>query len=208
MAEIRVFLFDLGGVLTRWEGEPFVRQVLHQYVADAQEHEEEFFRLFWECNNESDKNTLAQATELYAARYPFYANVFWTCCERYAEIPRSVIQGTVDILSQIKASGYKAYAASNWSTDTFALTRNVYMPYLPLFDGMQISGEIGLIKPDPAFFERMMRVFDFKAEEAIFIDDRAVNVDAACVLGIDGIHFESPEQLRRELEVRRIRSFQ
>ena len=37
------------------------------------------------------------------------------------------------------------------------------------------------------------------AERVIFIDDIAVNVDAARMMGMRGIQFQSAEQLKREL---------
>jgi HAD superfamily hydrolase (TIGR01509 family) len=57
----------------------------------------------------------------------------------------------------------------------------------------------GVIKPDPRIFRILCERHRIAPETAVFIDDVARNATAASVLGIHGIHFQSPEQLRREL---------
>jgi 2-haloacid dehalogenase len=57
-------------------------------------------------------------------------------------------------------------------------------------------------KPNPAFFQLLLDRYDLKAEEVLFIDDNFRNIQAALNMGIDSIHFISPEELRAELEDR------
>jgi glucose-1-phosphatase len=54
-------------------------------------------------------------------------------------------------------------------------------------------------KPEPLIFQHALKACKAKAEEAVFIDDLAANVEAAKRLGMHGIQFQSPEQLLREL---------
>jgi FMN phosphatase YigB (HAD superfamily) len=56
-----------------------------------------------------------------------------------------------------------------------------------------------LIKPDPAIYEHTLRGLGVTASEALFLDDREVNIRAAQALGIYAVRFESIEKLRREL---------
>jgi len=56
-----------------------------------------------------------------------------------------------------------------------------------------------VIKPDARIFEILLDRFRIPAREAVFIDDNPDNAAAASRLGIHGIHFQSPEQLRQEL---------
>jgi 2-haloacid dehalogenase len=63
-----------------------------------------------------------------------------------------------------------------------------------------ISGLEGLVKPDPRIFRRMLRRFDLQPARTLFIDDSAVNVEAAATIGINAVRFESPAQLRAHLE--------
>ncbi len=62
------------------------------------------------------------------------------------------------------------------------------------------SGDEGCAKPDPAAFRTTLDRLDVKPSEAIFIDDTAEHVEAACALGIRGIVFRDARQLARELE--------
>lgn len=73
-----------------------------------------------------------------------------------------------------------------------------YKPFKPCL----LSCEIGFEKPDPKAYELLLEAIQFPAEEVVFIDDKATNVDAAKKLGIDAIVFESEKQIRDELNKR------
>jgi ABC-type lipopolysaccharide export system ATPase subunit len=57
----------------------------------------------------------------------------------------------------------------------------------------------GLIKPDARIYHHLLERFDLTAGDCVFIDDSAANVAGAEAVGITGLHFQSPERLRREL---------
>jgi 2-haloacid dehalogenase len=75
----------------------------------------------------------------------------------------------------------------------------VRFPFLDLLDGIVVSGDEGVIKPDPRIFRILLDRYRLAANESVFIDDNPKNAHAASALGIHGIHFQSPPQLRREL---------
>ena len=58
---------------------------------------------------------------------------------------------------------------------------------------------MGVSKPDPLIYQQALRACKVKAQEAVYIDDIPVYVDAARRLGLAGIHFQSPDELRAEL---------
>src|SRR6185369_4877320 len=91
------------------------------------------------------------------------------------------------------------YALTNWSAETFPPQRDRFA-FLSWFDGIVVSGEEGVIKPDPRIFAILLDRYRIAADEAVFIDDNPANAAAAAALGIHGIHFRSPALLRRELE--------
>jgi len=62
-----------------------------------------------------------------------------------------------------------------------------------------ISAEVGLRKPDPRIYQLTLRRLQLEPGETLFIDDKVRNVEGARVLGMEGILFESPAQLQREL---------
>lgn len=68
-----------------------------------------------------------------------------------------------------------------------------------IFDTFLASSWIGIRKPAAMFYERALAITCARAEESVFIDDREENLVAPRALGFHAIHFESAEQLRREL---------
>jgi 2-haloacid dehalogenase len=119
--------------------------------------------------------------------------------KRFDEMIAGAVEGSVDILAELKRAGVPRYALTNWSAETFPPQRRRF-PFLSWFDGIVVSGEEGVIKPDPQIFRILLERYRIDAREAVFIDDNPANAEAAATLGIHGIHFRSPEHLRRELE--------
>ena len=114
------------------------------------------------------------------------------------------INGTVEIFKALKESGkYKVYALTNWSAETFPIAQQEY-DFLTWFHGVVVSGTERMRKPDTAFYQLLLDRYQLKAEEALFIDDNLRNVEAAKKMGIDSIHFTSPEALQEELNTRLI----
>lgn len=74
--------------------------------------------------------------------------------------------------------------------------RGFYDPFNPVL----ISYEIGASKPDPRAYQILLDRLKIAPDQCIFIDDRIENVEAACALGIHGILYQSPAQLKKELE--------
>ena len=67
-------------------------------------------------------------------------------------------------------------------------------------DGMVVSGEELIIKPDPELYRILLDRYGLKGEECVFIDDNPVNAAGGESLGIRGIVFHNEEQLRAELD--------
>jgi 2-haloacid dehalogenase len=112
---------------------------------------------------------------------------------------RGAFDETVEILADLKQTGIRCYVLSNMETETFPL-RLERFEFLQWFDGHVVSGREGLVKPDPELFHRLLRRYDLQPPRTVFIDDSAVNIAAAADLGINAILFESPRQLRADLE--------
>jgi 2-haloacid dehalogenase len=72
-------------------------------------------------------------------------------------------------------------------------------PFLNELNGIIVSGDERLLKPDPAFFKLLTDRYPVIPEESLFIDDNPVNVEAAKSLGYKVIRFHSPDQLRQDL---------
>ncbi len=106
----------------------------------------------------------------------------------------------VDLLAFVRGlrPRYKTGLISNAWPDARAATR--LRLNATVFDLLVFSGEEGVQKPDPEIFRRSLARLGATPEEAIFVDDVAVNVDAARGMGMAGIHFLNPAQARGEVE--------
>lgn len=94
--------------------------------------------------------------------------------------------------------GHMLVLASNTDAIHFKHSDESFI-VLRQFDHHFLSYEMGLLKPDPAFFHHALRSLDTTAADCIFIDDRAENVEAARGIGITAIQFEGASQLQRDL---------
>lgn len=131
-------------------------------------------------------------------RFPDQAELITAYHERWPEMVRGSIEGTVEVLDELQATGIPTYVLSNASAETwpFAVER---FPFLGSFDGVLLSGEVGVAKPDPEIFDELCRRFGLQPATTVFIDDRAANVDAARALGFSAHHFQGAPGLRAEL---------
>ena len=74
-----------------------------------------------------------------------------------------------------------------------------HYPFLQDFDAHVFSHEVGLLKPDPAIFQRALRTSGLTAGRTVFLDDIAANAEAARQAGMQSIHYQNPDQARAEL---------
>ena len=101
------------------------------------------------------------------------------------------IDGTVDLLAELRRAGVPCYALTNMERETYPLRRERF-EFLEWFDGTVVSGFEGVAKPDPVIFELLLDRFGLTAPETLFVDDSSDNVRAAESLGMQAIEFDSP----------------
>jgi 2-haloacid dehalogenase len=197
MTKRSVVVFDLGGVLIDWNPRNLYRKL---FAGDevAMEH---FLAAVCtpDWNERQDAGRLfAEAEADLIARYPEKAALIRAWGARFDEMIPGALEDSVAVLGELKSRGTPLYALSNWSTETFPPQQRRF-PFLAWFNGIVISGEEGLIKPDPRIFELLLRRYALVPEQTVFIDDDPDNATAAHALGLHGIHFRSAVTLRREL---------
>jgi HAD superfamily hydrolase (TIGR01509 family) len=107
--------------------------------------------------------------------------------DRWLEIS-AAIEATVEILRELRERDVGLYALSNWSPKTFSIARPMF-PFLEWFDGIVISGEVNMIKPDPRISAHVVEKFGLQPRATVFVDDNPENVRAAELGGFIGIVF-------------------
>jgi 2-haloacid dehalogenase len=195
----KAVVFDLGGVLIDWNPRHLYRKLLADEAAV-----EEFLATVCtpEWNAELDRGRpFAEAVAELVERHPEHAAAIAAYHERWPEMVAGDFPDTVAVLAELRAAGVPLYALTNWSAETFALTRPRF-EFLEWFDGLLVSGEERVTKPDPAIFQLLLDRFGLDPEATVFVDDAPANVAAARRLGIDAIRFTGPDELRWELAAR------
>lgn len=108
-----------------------------------------------------------------------------------------LLPGIEDLLTELAATGVPMHALSNYPRWSERLDAK-----LELSRWLQwsfVSWKTGVRKPDARAYTGPAEVLGVEPADCLFVDDRASNVDAALALGMDGVVFESAEQLRGEL---------
>jgi|EndMetStandDraft_3_1072993.scaffolds.fasta_scaffold61000_1 2-haloacid dehalogenase len=198
-ARPEVVVFDLGNVLISWD-----RRLLYASMFEDEAELDHFLGEVYtlEANDRLDRGQpLAAFCVELAAAHPRYEAEIMALRDRWIETIGPVVEGTVEILAELTKRGVPCYALSNWNADTYRIVEERY-DFLGWFDGVTLSGREGITKPDPEIFRRMFRAFGIDPARALFIDDSAVNVEAARRLEMDAVVFTEPDALRRELHVR------
>ena len=112
-------------------------------------------------------------------------------------VPHSY-DGTVALFEQLIDDGRDMTMLTNFSSDTFREAMEMF-PFLKRPRGVTVSGDVKLIKPDPAIFELHTQTFGLDPKATVFIDDNPDNIVAARNHGWQVLHFKSPEQLASDL---------
>jgi len=192
-----VVVFDVGGVLVQWDPRHLYRKLFAGDDAAMEHFLGNVCTEEWNERQDAGRTFADAAAELLPA-HADKAHLIHAFGRRFDEMITGAIEETVDILRELKRAGVPLYAVTNWSAETFPSAQNRF-DFLAEFDGIVVSGEEGVIKPDPRIFRILLDRYDIPAHAAVFIDDNPANAEAATNLGIHGIHFRSPQQLRREL---------
>lgn len=196
--EINTVIFDLGGVLIDWNP-----RYVYRTIFKTEEEIDWFFENIathdWNENQDAGY-PLDAATEDLIKKHPDWENEIRAYYGRWTEMLGGPIHDTVEILKELKRiPGIKTYALTNWSAETFPIALERY-DFLHWFDGRLVSGEEKTRKPFADIYHKILDKFSIDASKAIFIDDNLRNIKGAEALGIKGIHFHDPVQLKNELK--------
>ena len=193
--EIENIIFDFGGVLVDWNP----RHLYKDHFKD--ENEMEYFLkniCTDEWNLEQDRGrSLSDGTILLQKKFPEFHSMIQLFYDEWETMLKGDIPETVSLLHKFKTK-YKIYGLTNWSAETISIAYNRF-PFFKEFDGIVVSGQEKMIKPNKRIYHLLLDRYNLKAENTVFIDDNINNIKAAEEIGLHAIHFESASQLKTRL---------
>ena len=195
---IETIIWDLGNVLIKWDPRYLYRKIFNT------EAQVDWFLAnicTFDWNEQQDAGrTWEEGTNLLVQQFPAQEQAIMAYWKRWKETLVGVISESEGMLRTLKEqNNYRLYALTNWSAETFPIALERY-DFLQLFEGIVVSGEEKLKKPDPKIYQLLLDRYQIEPSTSVFIDDSARNIKGAQDLGINTVHFKHPKQAKRDLE--------
>lgn len=193
---IRNIIFDFGAVLVDWNPK---RLYLPYFNDEAQTDYflSEICPFEWNAQADAGRTT-AEITDERAAQFPEWEKEIRMYFDHWHDMIGGAIPGMYELVSELKAQGYRLYGLTNWSRETFPLIRHEF-PVFDLLDGIVVSGVEHQAKPGPEIYQTLIERYSLDPQESVFIDDNPANIQTGEALGIRGIIFRDCSSLKEEL---------
>ena len=189
-------VFDLGGVVVRWDPDAIVAGVFPDPAVRAKVKRGVFEDPDW---LELDRGTLGREEAI--SRAAKRTGVAEAEIKRLLHaVPPSLVlfPDTVDLLYRLKRKGHPLYCLSNMHFASIEYLEQTHT-FWDVFDGRVISCRLQLCKPEVGIYEHLLQTYGLEAGKTLFIDDVQKNLDAAAKLGIKTLRFENAAHCEREL---------
>jgi 2-haloacid dehalogenase len=191
-------IFDVGNVLYGWDPESFLVTQL------AEDHERLKFIDdvgLWDWHDTLDGGRdFCEAADELSVKFPEYAHLIHAWGARFGETITDPVPGVHEIVEALDERGVPLFAITNFSADFWPPFHEKEQGFFRRFRDIIVSGEVKLLKPDPAIYFLALDRFGLRPGEALFIDDRQINVDGAQAVGLHAHLFTTAEDLRARLE--------
>ncbi len=194
---IKNIIFDIGNVLVTFDWEDLAREI--GFTDDDIQILVE--RVIGDRWDEFDRGVMPEdealkyIQEVLPGLEDKFATLWYRIDEAIAVYP--YVDGW---MKDLKEEGYNIYLLSNFPKSLFEKESEEKLTFLKFVDGKVISSFVKLIKPDREIYEYLLNQYNLKADECVFLDDRAKNIIAAEAIGIHGIQFKNYEDARVRLE--------
>lgn len=193
----RIALFDLGRVVLDWEPARLYSRILPD-AAERTRFLSEICTMAWHTRHDAGVSFADNADAL-VAQYPDYEAAIRAWGGRWLEMFDGYIEGTPELIDRLEARGVPLYALSNMPSEVW-LTMQEHFPLVKRFAHVVVSGDIRLVKPDPAIFAHTLKMMgDPAPSDVFFIDDSEKNIVAADALGFRTHLFRSAGGLEAAL---------
>ncbi len=196
MAEITTLFWDVGGVLlTNGWDRAARRRAAEQFHLDWEEFEDRHDLMITDF--EGGRLTLDE----YLQRTVFYRSRSFSQDDFKASIftQSQPLPEVLALVERLANSGKYLMATLNNESLELNLYRIEQFRLRDYFDAFFSSCFLGVKKPDHGIYRLASQITQRALEECLFIDDRALNLECAQLLGMRTVHYQDPAQLRREL---------
>jgi 2-haloacid dehalogenase len=196
--QVSAVVFDVGNVLYGWDPDSFLeRQIADD---DARLRFIEDVDLYgWHETLDGGRPYDEAAAEL-NEKFPQYAALIAAWSDRFGETISGPVPGVHALVEALDARGVPLFAITNFSADFWPPFVAKERAFFGRFRDIVVSGEVKLLKPDPAIYYLALDRFRLRPTEAMFIDDREINVEAALAVGMKAHLFTDAADLRTRLE--------
>jgi len=192
-------LWDIGNVIVRWNPRTLYDKIF-QEPADCDRFLSRVCTMEWHLAHDRGVSFEDNRIEL-IARFPEHEAEITAWGDRWWEMFSGVIPETEAAIEALHARGVPQFGLSNISQHVIEGVRAM-SPAFECLEGIVVSGDEGIIKPDPAIYRRTCERFGFEPADVLFVDDGERNIAAAAALGFDTHHFTDPRTLLPALEKR------
>ena len=196
---VQALLWDVGNVIVRWNPRTLYSKIFPDAAA-CDRFLATVCTMEWHVGHDLGA-TFAENRAPLVARFPEHAAAIEAWETRWWEMFAGAIPETEAVIEDLAARGVAQFGLSNMSHEV----REGVLALSPVFgrlEGLVISGELGVVKPDAAIYHAACARFGRAPQDFLFVDDSAANIAAAQALGFDTHHFTDPAALRPALEAR------
>jgi FMN phosphatase YigB (HAD superfamily) len=195
----RGVLWDVGNVIVRWNP----RTLYRPYFDDPAAMERfltDVCSPAW--NLRADAGTpMAQNVAELSAQFPHQAALISLWHSRWTDMLSGCIEETTAAMQALHARGVPQYGLTNMESECWPIVTTM-SPVFALFDGVVVSGDEKIVKPDARIYQLVIDRFGVAPQDLLFIDDSPANIAAAAAMGFDTHLFDDPSTLLPALQAR------
>jgi putative hydrolase of the HAD superfamily len=195
---IRSVVFDVGNVFVRWSPAEIIRRTfeLAPESAESQRLVTAIFRSpLWMALNRGE---LTQDEA--AASYRRELGLDEACTRRlffHVVDHLEPVPGTEQLASRLRNAGFRVFGLTDNVHEIVAVLRE--RSFWAVLEGVVVSAEVGVLKPDPRIYRHLLERFALVAAETVFFDDVSRNVEGARAVGLEARVFETAARAAEDL---------
>ncbi|MEM9097268.1 MAG: HAD family phosphatase [Pseudomonadota bacterium] len=193
---IDTVIFDVGRVLVHWDPRLLYRKLLPSEAA-IDHFLTEICPPEWNLGQDLGRSW-AEGVAIQSAKHPDYADLIAAWDARWHETLPDALWETVALFEALETRGVPLYGLTNFSQEKWPETVNRF-PFLGRFRDVLVSGQVGMVKPDPRIYQLLLSRNGLDPEHCLFIDDSVPNVAGARAVGLSAHPFIGAEDLAERL---------